>query len=179
MLNTPRRRFERQVRFGWEAFPSDPARFYERFRPVADGKSHVNKYKGFEVVRRLEKRLADLDGPRRTLVDRISLYRAFHTAGLVLADRADDSHGNVGEARSSAWDTYLSLDWRAAGIEPAAYWSDIGHMLLIWEPYALDYRAETMWFSKVNADEIDLVANILLALELDLRRVATLLQYYS
>lgn len=27
------------------------------------------------------------------------LYRAFHTAGLELADRTDDSHGNVGELR--------------------------------------------------------------------------------
>lgn len=168
MLNTPRSRFESEARSGWGAFPSDPSRFYERLRPVADGKSHVDKYKSFEVVDRLEKRLADLDGPRRALVDRVSLYRAFHTAGLVLADRADDSHGNVGEARSSAWETYLSLDWRAAGIEPAAYWSDICG-LLIWEPYAVDYQAETTWFSQVEAGEIGLVAGILRNSEVELR----------
>ncbi len=168
MLNTPRRRFEEQARFGWDAFPSDPSRFYERLRPIADGKSHVNKYKSFEVVDRLVRRLADLDGPRRTLVDRLSLYRAFHAAALVLAGRTDDSHGNVGEARTSAWETYLSLDWRTAGIEPVAYWTDICR-LLIWEPYALDHMAETAWFSQVRADEIELVAGILHTAETDLR----------
>ncbi|GJM36669.1 MAG: hypothetical protein DHS20C19_00360 [Acidimicrobiales bacterium] len=44
MPNTPRIRFAAGARFGWDAFPCDPARFYERLRPVADGKSHVNKY---------------------------------------------------------------------------------------------------------------------------------------
>ncbi len=168
MVNTPRHRFEQQARFGWDAFPSDPGRFYDRFRPVADGKSHVNKYKSFEVVDRLLKRLADLDGPRRTLVDRVSVYRAFQTAGLVLADRVDDSHGNVGEARSAAWETYLSLDWRTTGIEPAAYWSDICNML-IWEPCAIDHKEETKWFAQINADEIELVAGILCSSEADLR----------
>ena len=106
MLNTSRVRFEAQARFGWDAFPSDPARLCERLRPIADGKSHVNKYKSFDAVDRLVTRLADLDGPRRKLGDRVSLYRAFHTAGLVLADRTDDSHGNVGEAWTAAWETW-------------------------------------------------------------------------
>lgn len=168
MLNTPRVRFEAQARFGWDAFAADPARFYERLRPIAAGKSHVNKYKSFEVVDRLVSRLTELDGPRRKLVDRVSLYRAFHTAGLVLADRTDDSHGNVGEARTTAWATYLSLDWRSAGVEPAAYWRDLC-ALLIWEPYALDHQAETAWFTQVQADEIGLVAQILRGLETELR----------
>lgn len=169
MLNTPRVRFEAQARFRWDAFGSDPARFYECLRPIADGKSHVNKYKSFEVVDRLVSRLAELDGPRRTMVDRVSLYRAFHTAGLVLADRTDDSHGNVGEARTAAWETYLSLDWRSAGVEPAKYWRDLCG-LLIWEPYTpLDHQAETAWFIQVQAEEIGLVAQILRDFEAELR----------
>ncbi len=168
MLNTPRVLVEAQARFGWDAFGSDPARFYERLRPIADGKCHVNKYESFDVVDRLVSRLTELDGPRRTMVDRVSLYRAFHTAGLVLADRTDDSHGNVGEARTAAWETYLSLDWHSAGIEPAAYWRDLC-ALLIWEPYALDHRGETAWFIKVHADEIGLVAQILREFEAELR----------
>ncbi len=168
MLSTPRVRFEAQARFGWAAFPSDPARFYERLRPIADGKSHVNKYKSFDVVDRLVSRLAELDGPRRQLVDRVSLYRAFHSAGLVLADRTDDSHGNLGEARSAAWETYLSLDWRSAGVEAASYWRDLC-ALLIWEPYALDYQAETAWFTQVQTDEIGLVIRILREFESALR----------
>lgn len=168
MLNTPRVEFEAQARFGWDAFGSGPARFYERLRPIADGKSHVNKYKSFEVVDRLVSRLAELDGPRRRLVDRVSLYRAFRTAGLVLADRTDDSHGNVGEARTAAWETYLSLEWRSAGVEASAYWRDLC-ALLIWEPYALDHQAETAWFTQVHADEIGLVAQILSEFEGELR----------
>ena len=53
MHATPRVRFEADARFGWDAFPSDPARFYERLRPIADGKREVNKYKSFDVVDRL------------------------------------------------------------------------------------------------------------------------------
>ena len=129
----------------------------------------VNKYKSFDVVDRLVSRLAELDGPRRQFVDRVSLHRGFHTAGLVLADRTDDSHGNVGEARTTAWATYLSLDWRSAGVEPAGYWRDLC-ALLIWEPYAIDHQAETAWFTQVHADEIGLVAQILREFEADATR---------
>ena len=86
----------------------------------------------------------------------------------MLADRTDDSHGNVGEARIAAWQTYLSLDWRSAGVEPAAYWRDIC-ALMIWEPYAIDHKAEMTWFTEVHGDEVGLVARILRDFEAELR----------
>lgn len=98
MNDTPRRLLAGRARFGhWAQFPSDPARFYARFRPIVELKDFVPKGKTGAVADRLRRRLDELDGPRRTLVDRLALYRAFHTAGLVLADAADDSYGTIGD----------------------------------------------------------------------------------
>jgi hypothetical protein len=169
MLDTPRLRLEHRARYGrWPAFPSDPAPFFEKFRPTVDRKDFVSKGKTFSIASRLEKRLADLDGLRRSLPDRLALYRAFHTAGLKIADAADDSYGTIGEARTEAWETYLDIDWRSAGMEPAGYWQDLCE-LRIWEPYGLDFRAEDAWFRSATADDVPTVESILLDLEAELR----------
>jgi len=169
MVQTPRQRFRDRARFGrWPAFPSDPAGCFEKFRPTVDRKDFVTKGKTFAMVSRLEQRLADLDGPRRTLVDRLALYRAFHTAGLELADAADDSYGNVGQMRTEAWLTYLDIDWRATGIDPAAYWQDLCE-LLCWEPYGLDHEHETAWFGSATVDDVALIEGILLGLDSEYR----------
>ncbi|MDH4075251.1 MAG: hypothetical protein OEW29_04875 [Acidimicrobiia bacterium] len=98
MLVTPRSRLCRRARFSrWTGFPSNPDAFYERFRPTVERVGDVSKGASFSVVDRLVKRRRDLDGPRRTVPDRLALYRAFHTAGLVLADASDDSYGAVGK----------------------------------------------------------------------------------
>jgi hypothetical protein len=68
MVDTPRRLLQQRARVGhWSSFPSDPARFFERFRPAVDRKGFVTKGKSFAIASRLTRRLADLDGPRRTL----------------------------------------------------------------------------------------------------------------
>lgn len=91
MLDTPRRRLERRARYGhWSSFPSDPRPLFEKFRPTVERNDFVSMGETFSIASRLEKRLSDLDGPRRTLPDRLALYRSFHTAGLELADVADD-----------------------------------------------------------------------------------------
>jgi hypothetical protein len=165
MIDTPRRRFEHRARYGhWPSFPSDPAPFFEKFRPTVDRVDHITKGKTFAVVARLEKRLASLDGPRRSLPDRLALYRAFHTAGLELADAADDSYGNIGQTRAEAWDTYLSIDWRGTGMDPAAYWQDLCE-LRIWEPYGLDFKQEEEWFRSARPEDVPIVEPVLLALE--------------
>lgn len=169
MLDTPRRRLEHRARYGhWKAFPSDPAPFSEKFRPTVDRKDFVSKGKTFSIASRLDKRLADLDGPRRSLDDRLALYRAFHTAGLEIADAADDSYGTIGETRTDAWQTYLDIDWRSTGMHPANYWQDLCE-LRIWEPYGLDFRAEDAWFRSATTDDVPIVESILLDLEAEHR----------
>jgi hypothetical protein len=171
MLDTPRRRLEHRARYGhWTSFPSDPAPFFEKFRPTVERSDFVTKGKTFAITSRLEKRLAALDGPRRTLPDRLALYRALHTAGLELADAADDSYGNIGELRSTAWHTYLTIDWRTAGMSPDAYWQDLCE-LRIWEPYGLDYKAEGAWFRSARKADVPVNESILLAHEADHRDV--------
>lgn len=165
MIATPRRRLEQRARYGhWPEFPSDPAPFFEKFRPTVERVDHITKGKTFAVVARLEKRLASLDRPCQSLPDRLALYRAFLTAGLELADASDDSYGNIGQARADAWDTYLSIDWRSTGMNPAAYWQDLCE-LPIWEPYGLDFQHEADWVRSARTDEAPVVESILLALE--------------
>lgn len=92
---------------------------------------------------------ADLEGPRRNLNDRLAHFRAFHTVWLVLADNTDDSYGVLGEVRAEAWLTYLSIDWRSAGIDPAVYWRDLCELRL-WDPYAIDHGNTATWFEPVR-----------------------------
>src|SRR5437879_4815786 len=59
-------------------------------------KDDDSKHRSFAAVDRVEERLRNLDEPSLMAAQRLALYRAFHSAGLELADRTDDSHGNVG-----------------------------------------------------------------------------------
>jgi len=171
MIDTPRRLLQHRARYGhWPSFPSDPAPFFDRFRRTVERKGFVTKNQTFGIARTLGSRLTDLDGPRRKLPDRLALYRAFHTAGLEIADAADDSYGVIGESRAEAWLTYLETDWRSAGMVPADYWQDLCE-LIIWEPYAVDHQNGTAWFSSATPDDVDLIEGILLALESEHRAV--------
>ncbi len=136
--------------------------------PTVQRRHHVTKGQSCSMVDRLVKRLGDLDGPRRSLRDRLALYRGFHTAGLELADNVDDSFGVIGEARTEAWLTYLSIDWRTTGIDPEAYWRDICE-LRIWEPYAIDHDNSLEWFTSATVDDVDMIEPILLELETEHR----------
>ena len=165
MIDTPRRLLQHRARSGhWPSFPSDPAPFFERFRRTVDRKGFVSKNQTFAIAKTLGKRLADLDGPRRNLPDRLALYRAFHTAGLEIADAADDSYGVLGEARNEAWLTYLDIDWRSAGMAPVDYWQDLCE-LIIWEPYGLDFREEHARQPPARTEDVPLIESILLGLE--------------
>lgn len=164
MLETPRVRLVRRSRFGrWNAFPVDPGLYYKSFRGHVEVKDHVSKHKSFTVVDRVEERLRSLDQPTLTPDRRLALYRGFHTAGLELADRTDDSHGNVGQLRVGAWQTYLGIDWRAAGTRSEDYWADVCD-LVVFEPYALDYKEETLPWQRVPAGQAELIEGYLLSL---------------
>ena len=144
MIETPRVCLERRSRMGhWDAFPVNPERYYRSFRRNVEVKDHVSKNRSFSAVRRIEERLGYLDKAGLAVGERLALYRAFHTAGLELADRVDDSFGNVGEMRCEAWHTYLGIDWQAAGMAPEAHWADLCD-LVVFEDYALEFEVETL-----------------------------------
>lgn len=171
MIDTPRRLLQHRARYGhWPSFPTDPTPFFDRFRTTVNHQGFVTKNQTFAIATTLRKRLADLDGPRRKLPDRLALYRAFHTAGLEIADAADDSYGVIGEERAEAWLAYLDIDWRSTDIAPSHYWQDLCE-LIIWEPYAIDHQQETSWFTSARLDEVDVIEEILLRLEAEHRAV--------
>ena len=161
MRETPRARLRRRARFGsWDGFQVSPTPFYEELRGLVEVDRHIPKRRTFAVTRTLGKRPQRVDGPRRSPAERIALYRAFHTAGLELADRADDSYGNIGQLRDAAWRTYLGLDWRAAGIGPELWWRDLCE-LIVWEPYALGHKHETLPYASAPFEEVPVIESIL------------------
>lgn len=163
MRDTPSARLQRRALYGhWGRFPVNPDRWYQKLagRRAA---THVPKGRTFALTRQLGERLARLDGPRRAQPDRLALYRAFHTVGVELAERGDDSYGTVGELRLEAFRTYLNIDWAAAGMEPEHRWQDLCE-LLVAEVYALTYEQETLAFRHVPAGQADLIEDILLGL---------------
>lgn len=163
MRDTPRARLERRARYGhWDHFPVNPDRWYEKLagrRPP----TFVPKGRTFSLTRQLRDRLTRYDGPRRDGADRLALYRAFHTVGVELAERGDDSYGNIGELRFDAFSTYLSIDWAATGMQPEHFWQDLCE-LLVSEVYALTYQHETLAFHRVRAGQAEMVEAILLGL---------------
>ena len=163
MRETPGMLLDRRARYGhWDQFPVNPDRWYDKLAG-SRAPTDVSKGRGFTVVRQLRERLARYDGPRRDGTDRLALHRAFHTVGVELAERGDDSYGNIGELRFDAFKTYLSIDWASAGIEPEHYWQDLCE-LLVSEVYALTYQHETLAFHRVRAGQAETIETILLGL---------------
>ncbi|MGI8807091.1 MAG: hypothetical protein ACR2KK_04500 [Acidimicrobiales bacterium] len=163
MRDTPSARLQRRALYGhWHRFPVNPELWYKKLagrRPA----TYVPKGRTFALTRQLGERLARLDRPRRAEADRLAIYRAFHTVGVELAERGNDSYGNIGELRVEAFRSYLGIDWAAAGMEPEHWWQDLCE-LLVSEVYALTYKHETMAFRHVPAGQADLVEGILLGL---------------
>jgi len=84
MVDLPADRLRRRARFGhWPTFPTDPTRFYDKFRPTVHRTGWVGERQTYRATHVLADRLNKLDGPRRTLEERLALYRAFYTAADV------------------------------------------------------------------------------------------------
>lgn len=164
MVETPRVRLERRARRGhWDSFPVDPALFYEKFRRSVEMQDFIHEDRTFALTRQLWDRLCQLDDTCREAADRLALFRAFHTAGLELADRADDSYGVVGELRVDAFEAYVDIDWAEAWMADGAYWQDLCE-LLVWEPYGLTFERESRPFWQATGAHADIVEDILLVL---------------
>ena len=161
MRDLPRERLLRRARHGrWSTFPTDPTAFYDLFRPTVDRTGWVPELQTGRIVRTLETRLTGLDGPRRGLAERLSLYRAFFTAAAELADIADDSFGYLGDLRTETWLEYLDIDWRTAGMAPVHYWTDLCG-LYVWEDYGIDHRNERAWFRSAELSDRSLIDGVL------------------
>lgn len=161
MLDLPADRLRRRARFGhWASFPTDPTPFYDKFRPTVDRRGWVTEHQTYRATGVLSDRLARLDGPRRSVEERLSLYRAFYTAAVEFADIADDSSGYLGGLRTEMWLEYLTIDWRATGMTPRHYWQDLCE-LCVWEDYAVDHGHERTWFRGARPDETDQIERVL------------------
>ena len=160
MRDTPRVRLNRRARYDyWDTFPVNPDRWHAELtgrRPP----QFVPKGRTFAITRQLRDRLARCDVPRRDGADRLALYRAFQTVGVELAERGDDSYGNIGELRLDAFRTYLTIDWAATGMQPEHRWQDLCE-LLVSEVCALTYQHETLPFRHVRPGEAEMVETIL------------------
>lgn len=110
MRATPPSRPVERAHYGrWELFPVSPAGGYSRLGGHGSSTGVLGKGSSFAAVRRLGRQLAQCDSARLYVGERLALYRAFHTLGLELADRADDSYGVIVELRVHAFGTYVSM----------------------------------------------------------------------
>ncbi len=121
-------------------------------RFVAQRRSHVGRQGAESKL----SHLADL----RSRLEAAGFSAADLATPEVLADRADDSHGNVGQLRRDAWHTYLGIDWQATGLAAEDYWADVCD-LAVFEDCALDYQAETLPWRGVPAGHAELIEGLL------------------
>jgi len=164
MRDTPRRRLRaRALRGAWPDFPVDPAEAYEAFVAFVDEADHIGKGGTFELARGLEEEiaaLADAAGgdPARLLASR----RAVLTAVCEIAQRVDDSYGQIGELGHAAWSAYAATRWRDL-IPEAVYWRDVAQ-LVAFDDYAHLHRAETVPWRQARAADLPLLRSIVAAL---------------
>lgn len=164
MVEPPRVRLERRARRGhWGSFPVDPAGFYEPFRRSVEVHDFIHENRTRKLTGQLWDRLCRLDDTCAGVAERLALYRAFHTAGLELADNADDSYGLVGDLRVDAFGIYVDIDWAATGMSDKSYWQDLCE-LLVWEPYSLTWQDDGLPFKRAKASHAELIEGILLSL---------------
>ena len=164
MLNPPRQRLERRARTGhWPSFPVNPAACYDTFRRSVEARDVIGERRTLRLTGQLWDRLCRHAKSSKGAADQLALYRAFHAAGLELADRADDGFGCVGDLRVDAFKEYLEVDWAGAGMGDDAYWQDLCE-LVVWEPYALTHRDETLPFRHATAGHAELIETILFGL---------------
>lgn len=169
MRVTPRGLLVERARYGyWPVFPVSPAGWYSRLGGAGSSAGFVAKGSSFAATRRLRDRLAKCDCAGLGIGERLALYRAFHTLGLELADRADDSYGVIGDLRVDAFRMYVSIDWAAAGMQATDFWQDLCE-LLVAEPYALTHREETLAFERVRDEHAAVVEAILRRLAVEWR----------
>ena len=165
MHDTPEVRLTRLARYGrWPTFPCDPAPFYAHFRSQVEVRDAISERRSFGAVTQMERKLDTLNRPKLTDPQRLALHRAFHTAALELADRADDSCGVIGEMRSQAWRYYLELDWACCGMQPEDYWADLCS-LVVTEQYGLGHREQALPWTRVPPTQESLVEGLLSSLE--------------
>ena len=164
MRVTPRVALDRRARIGhWSSFPVNPASWYDKFRRTVEVDDFISERRTFGLTSDLSDRLSRYATTCTTAAERLALHRAFHTAGLELADRSDDGMGCVGDMRVEAFEEYLDVDWIEAGIGVDIYWQDLCE-LLVWEPFSLTYRNQTLPFRHAEPAHADLIEGILLGL---------------
>jgi hypothetical protein len=170
-LDTPRQRRERRARTGrWRSFPVSPAASYGKCRRTVGVRDVIPERRTLRLTGELWDRLCRYSQSCKGAADELALYRAFHTPGLELADRVDDSFGCVGDLRVDAFEAYLDIDRAEAGMSEEAYSQDLCE-LLVWEPYALTYGREALPFRHATAGQAQLIEAILFGLAEEHRSV--------
>lgn len=161
MVNTPRRRLRRRALRGvWQAFPVDPTEPFQRLATTWEDRDHISKNASFEVVRELEQSLTEIE--RSAGYDPGALLAVRRAAPAVvgeLAERSDDSFGNVGDLGGRVWADYVDTRWRD-GVAPSVYWRDVAE-LVAFDDYAHLHGRQTLPWRHARADEVAAITGIL------------------
>jgi hypothetical protein len=156
MHGLPRDREERAARRGkWPRFPVSPEPFADQ---IASGfrAQFYSERQSLKIADRLgrftQKAAALID--RGNIADGHALLRAVLTAAMEITDRADDSFGAIGEAFGCAWEKYLDVPWREAGLSDETFLADLLEFL-IWDDYAFTWRRTTGYFERLSPEQAE------------------------
>lgn len=76
-----------------------------------------------------------------------------------LADRCDDSFGNVGELGADTWAAYIGTAWRGL-VDPSVYWRDVGELVAL-DDYAHLHDHPTLPWRRARRAEVPTITGIL------------------
>jgi len=161
MTDTLSRRLRRRALRGvWQEFPTDPAAPFELLAFSVEDPDHISKHASFTATRELEEAVAELersaDGDPPAL---LAVRRAALTAVAELAQRCDDSFGNVGELGADIWAAYIDTAWRGL-VDPSVYWRDVSELVVI-DDYAHLHEHQTLQWRRARRAEVPMITSIL------------------
>lgn len=169
MGNTPRRSLrDRALRGHWNAFPVSPEPYEVTFSIEIEDRDFNSKSATFGLVKGLDRLLDEEDERCPDTASRLACYRGFLTAIMQAGDHLDDSFGAVGDLFQKRLPAYIGLPWRETGLTPDVYYRDFLEFA-VWDNYALTDRRLGPFFRSVKTECLELVEDILIEQERELR----------
>lgn len=169
MRNTPRRSLRtRALRGHWAAFPISPEPYEATFANEIEDRDFYSENSTFGLIKRLECLLDEEDKRCPDVASRLACYRGFLTAVMQAGDHLDDSFGSVGDLFQQRLPTYIGLPWEETGLTPEVYYRDFIEFA-VWDSYALTYQRLGPFFRSIHKECFELVEDILIELERELR----------
>ncbi len=145
----------------WPSFPTDPVPFHEELlEEIEDREFYSWRSTGGLASRISEILESQIEANAGDPAGLLACHRAALTALVEAQGVADDSGGYLGGLAHELVPTYLGLQWRDTGIDPATYYRDFVEFA-VWEDYAVTWEKTDRFFRGIPGREAELVERII------------------